>query len=104
MATVAATGIKTICNIPYLKKKISCTGGTTAATILHGEAYAPDVFWVVSTDGANPTQTGIGVQLNSTTGFDVDCVVDVAETFDIIAIWIPQVKQNGQSIRQDNNT
>jgi hypothetical protein len=105
MATVTETGNKYVCMVPFLMRKISATGGTGAASITHGESRSPDACWVVATDGAGPTQTGIGVDYTtSATVLTVDCIVDIAETFDIFCIWVNAHDQDGQTINSDNNT
>lgn len=91
MATVALTNNEVIQMTPVLKRRLSCTGGTTAAALTHGESRSPDEVYVVVTDGSNPSQTGVGVErATSATTMTVDCVVDAAETFDIICTWYSQ--------------
>jgi hypothetical protein len=89
MATVAETARAAFMFGGALIKRFACTGGTTAASITHGESRSPDFCIVTATDGGNPTQTGIGVDYTtSATVLTVDCVVDAAETFDIVAVWL----------------
>ncbi len=91
MATVSLVTNKVIASTPALVRRLSCTGGTTAAALTHGEDRIPDKVDLVSTDGSNPSHTGISCdRTTSATTMTVDCVVDSAETFDIYCTWYSQ--------------
>lgn len=93
MATVTFDPVKTLCNEPFLVKKATFTGGTTAAAVTHGQDVAPDVYFIVANDSTNPTQTGFGVNATSdgstasSTALFVDCIVDAAEAATLYMIW-----------------
>jgi hypothetical protein len=89
MATVTLVSSVVLCNTPFLLRRVTLTGGATAAAITHGEDRAPDMVLPVVADGSTPTVTTIGVdRATSATTMTVDCLGDAGDTLELYCVWL----------------
>jgi hypothetical protein len=95
MATFAVTKNETVCNVPFLLRKLTCTGGATSVAYTHGESRSPDMaFARVMTEGA--ACSAVGVVSGSATAVTLDTLVDSASDIEVYLIWFNQAS-GGQS-------
>lgn len=89
MATVAFVSNELLCSYPFLVRRVTLTGGATAAAITHGEDRTPDIVIPVIADGSTPTVTTVGVTRDTTaTTMTVDCLGDAGDTLELYCIWL----------------
>jgi hypothetical protein len=103
MATFAVTKNTVIANVPFLIRKLNCTGGATSLAYTHGEDRAPDLI-LTAIDDEGAVMAAVGTARTSATVVTLDTLVDDASTCEVYLIWLPQARIDGQSINQDNNT
>lgn len=88
MATFAVTKNEVITSVPWLVRKLTCTGGSTGLAYDHGEDRAPDMILSQSTEDA----TAIVVHAVRT---DADTLTlstegDAADDCEIYLVWLSQ--------------
>ena len=89
MATVALVSTVVLCHSPFLIRRVTLTGGATAAAITHGEDRAPDMVFPLIADGSTPTVTTVGVdRATSATTMTVDCLGDAGDTLELYCVWL----------------
>jgi hypothetical protein len=95
MATFAVTKNETVCNVPFLLRKLTCTGGATSVAYTHGESRSPDMI-VSQVTTETPTVTTVAVVRTSATVVTLDTLGDAADGIDVYLIWFNQAS-GGQS-------
>lgn len=89
MATFAVTKNTVVTNVPWLVRKLECTGGATSVAYTHGEDRAPDlIIPMINDEGAVPA--AVGTARTSATVVTLDTLVDDASTCEVYLIWFPQ--------------
>lgn len=103
MATFAVTDNRVVGTVPFLVRKLECTGGATSLAYTHGEPMAPTLILSANTtEGA--ALGAVGAARTSATVLTLDTLVDSATACEIYLVWLPQARTDGQSISSDNNT
>lgn len=100
---MAWTSTKTeLCAAPFLMTKLEVTADSATATAIdHGGPTLAPSFVIITSTTANPTGHEITCTAKSTTQVTFDA--QAAATFEAICVWIPQARQDGQSINSDND-
>jgi hypothetical protein len=94
MATFAVTSNKIVCNVPFLVRKLVCTGGATSVAHTHGEATSPDLaFAKVGTE--SPTVTTVAIVNTSATVVTLDTLGDAGDVVEVYLIWFGQPATGG---------
>ena len=89
MATFAVTKNEVLCSVPFLVRKLNCTGGTGPLAYTHGEDRAPDlILTMIDDEGA--VMAAIGTARTSATVVTLDTLVDDNSTCEVYLIWFSQ--------------
>lgn len=89
MATFAVTKNEVVTNVPWLVRKLTCTGGATSLAYTHGEDRAPDLI-CSSVLTETPTVTTVATVRTSATVLTLDTLGDAADAIEIYLIWMSQ--------------
>lgn len=87
MATFTVTRAESFNLAGALIKKLTCTGGATAAAYTHGESRAPDLI-LSAIDDEGAVMAAIGTARTSATVVTLDTLVDDGSACEVYLVWL----------------